>query len=123
MTKCVKNKKKPRRQWCFRGFFRNFAVMRKGRDKTLINERDRKLFERYYYWTEVRRLRFDDTIQKLSSEEFFLSEQRIIQIIRRMLQEGATVSGEKIPAARFSGFRNLKHPRCRQEKEELPLFT
>ena len=97
--------------------------MRKGRDKTLINERDRKLFERYYYWTEVRRLRFDDTIQKLSSEEFFLSEQRIIQIIRRMLQEGATVSGEKIPAARFSGVRNLKHPRRRQEKEELPLFT
>ena len=52
----------------FTRFFRNFAVMRKGRDRTLINERDRKLFERYYYWTEVRRLRFDDTIQKLLPE-------------------------------------------------------
>lgn len=115
--------KKAAQTMVFTRFFRNFAVMRKGRDRTLINERDRKLFERYYYWTEVRRLRFDDTIQKLSSEEFFLSEQRIIQIIRRMLQEGATVNGEKIPVARFAGFRNLKRPGRRQEKEELSLFT
>ena len=100
-------------------FFRIFAYMRKGRDKQLINERDRKLFERYYYWTEIRRLRFDDTIQKLSSEEFFLSEQRVIQIIRRMLQEGATVNGEHIPASRFAGFRNMKRPVSRRKKTNI----
>ncbi len=62
--------------------------MSKGRDKALISARDRKLFERYYYWTEVKRLRFDDALQKLSSEEFFISEGRIMQIIRKMIREG-----------------------------------
>lgn len=42
----------------------------RGRNKELIQERDKKLFERFYYWSEVRRLRFDDTIKKLSEEEF-----------------------------------------------------
>lgn len=102
-------------------FFSIFAFMRKGRDKQLINERDKKLFERYYYWTEIQRLRFDDTIQKLSSEEFFLSEQRVIQIIRRMLQEGTTVNGEQIPATRFAGFRNMKRPASRAKKANISV--
>lgn len=63
------------------------------------------MFERYYYWTEVKRLRFDDTIRKLSSEEFFISEGRVLQIIRRMIRDGATVGGAAIPASGFSGFR------------------
>ena len=67
--------------------------MSKGRDKALISARDRKLFERYYYWTEVKRLRFDDALQKLSSEEFFISEGRIMQIIRKMIREGEKVDG------------------------------
>ena len=48
--------------------------MARGRNKDLILERDRKLFERFYYWSEVKRLRFDDTIAKLSNEEFFLAK-------------------------------------------------
>jgi len=34
--------------------------MTKGRDKNLIELRDEALCRRYYYWTEVQRLRFDD---------------------------------------------------------------
>ena len=34
--------------------------MGKGRDKELIKLRDEALCRRYYYWTEVQRLRFDD---------------------------------------------------------------
>ena len=34
--------------------------MAKGRDKNLIELRDEALCRRYYYWTEVQRLRFDD---------------------------------------------------------------
>ena len=30
--------------------------MAKGRNKQLIEERDKKLFERFYYWFEVQRL-------------------------------------------------------------------
>lgn len=94
--------------------------MSKGRDKSLISARDKKLFERYYYWTEVKRLRFDDALQKLSSEEFFISEGRILQIIRHMLREGTTVEGHAIPAVGFSGFR--VSPKARDAGRELSLF-
>lgn len=86
-----------------------------GRDKHLIEERDRRLFERFYYWTEVRRLRYDDTITKLSTEEFFLSEGRIMQIIRQCIQEGMEVDGSTVNRPRFSGFRS------RSRKQKKPL--
>ena len=37
--------------------------MGKGRDKELIRLRDEALCRRYYYWTEVQRLRFDDALR------------------------------------------------------------
>lgn len=57
--------------------------MPKGRDKTLIELRDEALLRRYYYWTEVQRLRFDDALRILSRQEFFISEERIMAIIRK----------------------------------------
>lgn len=62
--------------------------MGKGRDKELIKLRDEALCRRYYYWTEVQRLRFDDTLKVLSEREFFISEERIMSIIRRKFREG-----------------------------------
>ena len=72
----------------------------------MINERDRKLFERFYYWSEVKRLRFDDTIRKLSTEEFFLAEATTLRIVRRMLMDGATVDGKAVEKSRRQGFRS-----------------
>ena len=46
-------------------------LMAKGRDKKLIELRDEALCRRYYYWTEVQRLRFDDALKVLSRQEFF----------------------------------------------------
>ena len=37
--------------------------MAKGRDKKLIELRDEALCRRYYYWTEVQRLGFDDALK------------------------------------------------------------
>lgn len=37
--------------------------MGKGRDKELIKLRDEALCRRYYYWTEIQRLRFDDALK------------------------------------------------------------
>ena len=51
--------------------------MKKGRDSNLIALRDEALCRRYYYWTEVQRLRFDDALRLLSTKEFFISEERI----------------------------------------------
>ena len=83
------------------------------------------MFERYYYWTEVCRLRFDDAIRRLSREEFFISEARVLQIVRRMVQEGYTVDGKGIDRPLFTGFRSAsKRQRSKKECEEVqtPLF-
>lgn len=94
--------------------------MTRGRSKQLITERNRKLFERYYYWTEVRRLRIDDSIRKLSEEEFFISEARVMQILRGMLQAGYTVAGKPVPAKHFTGFR--VQPKAKRADGQLSLF-
>lgn len=94
--------------------------MGKGRSKHLISERDRRLFERYYYWTEERRLRFDDTIKKLSEEEFFLSESRVLQILRELLKRGVEVGGKQPPKSRLKGFR--VKPSVKGTVLELSLF-
>lgn len=81
----------------------------KGRDKELISARDRKLYERYYYWTEVQRLRFDDALHVLSTEEFFISESRIMQIIRKLISEGYEIEkGKRLKRPGFCGFRGCR---------------
>ena len=57
--------------------------MAKGRSKELIRKRDEALMERFIYWTETARLRYDDTIKVLSEKEFFISEPRVLQILRK----------------------------------------
>lgn len=79
--------------------------MPKGRDKTLIELRDEALLRRYYYWTEVQRLRFDDALRTLSRQEFFISEERIMAIIRRkcdMLEEIALKPVPKVKKPRLT---------------------
>ena len=57
----------------FQRLFIIFAnIMSKGRNKELIRLRDEALCRRYYYWTEIQRLRFDDALRRLSECEFFI---------------------------------------------------
>ena len=94
--------------------------MAKGRNKQLIDERDKKLFERFYYWSEVQRLRFDDVIHKLSTEEFFICEATTLRIIKRMLMNGATVDGQAVKRSRYTGFRSLR--KQKSSSSQLSLF-
>ena len=71
--------------------------MAKGRDKNLIELRDEALCRRYYYWTEVQRLRFDDALKVLSQQEFFISEERIMSIIRRKCRELKDLEVKPVP--------------------------
>lgn len=98
-----------------------FCTVAKGRDKNLVNSRNQRIYERYYYWTEVKRLRFDDALKRLSTEEFFLSESRIMQIIRDMIQAGVTVDGKKIEKPLFTGFK-LK-PRTKSSSSKLTPYV
>lgn len=61
--------------------------MRKGRSDELIKRRDEALIERFIYWTETARLRSDDTIKVLSENEFFISESRVLQILRKNIDK------------------------------------
>ena len=62
--------------------------MRRQRDPRLIERRNAKIAARYYFWTEVQRLRSDDAIKQLSEEEFFLSEATILKILRHAQRVG-----------------------------------
>ena len=42
-----------------------------------LDKRNRLLTARYYYWTEVKRRRFDDVLKILSDQEFFVEERTI----------------------------------------------
>lgn len=71
--------------------------MAKGRNKDLLDKRDEALLRRYYYWTEVQRLRFDDALVILSEQEFFLSQERIMAIIRRKCREVRDIDVQPVP--------------------------
>ena len=79
----------------------NLHIMGKGRDKILVALRDEALCRRYYYWTEEKRLRFDDALTILSKQEFFISEERIMSIIRRKCHEIKDIQLRPVPKVRM----------------------
>lgn len=87
--------------------------MPRGRNKALIAQRNAALCRRWYYWTEVQRLRFDDALKVLSEQEFFLSEERILSIIRQYSREN--------PDSGVSPMPRVKVPRL--TAGQLRLFT
>ncbi len=79
--------------------------MAKGRNKELIELRDEALCRRYHYWTEIQRLRFDDTLKVLSRQEFFISEERIMAILRQKYHQLKALGlppAPKVKKPRFS---------------------
>lgn len=56
----------------------------RGRSQQLIHKRDEKLMIRYFYHTEVKRLRFDDVLEVMSNEEFFIEPQTLINRLTRL---------------------------------------
>jgi hypothetical protein len=59
---------------------RLFAM--KGRNPELIKLRNNKIVERYFYHSEIMRIRFDDVIRILQYQEFFLDERTLLKILR-----------------------------------------
>ena len=74
--------------------------MPRGRNKHLIEQRNSALIRRYYYWTEVQRLRFDDALKILSEQEFFISEERIMAVIRQACRERKDWKVQPVPKVR-----------------------
>lgn len=79
----------------------------------MISLRDEKLLRRWYYWTEVERLRFDDALKVLSTQEFFISEERIMSIIRENLDRIKDIDVKPVP--------RVRKPKI--TRDQLMLFT
>lgn len=77
------------------------CAMGKGRDKDLVRLRDEALCRRYYQLTEKQRLRFDDALKILSNQEFFISEERIMAIIRRKVGELEGLALRAVPKVKM----------------------
>ena len=75
--------------------------MRRKRNTRLIEKRNQKICARYYYWTELQRLRSDDAIHQLSEEEFFLCEATILDILKK---------GRQMSNAELKKLAALKRP-------------
>jgi len=54
----------------------------KGRSKTLLDERNRCMFYRYWYYSKRHKMRYDEVLKRLS-REFNIAEQTIINVISR----------------------------------------
>ena len=85
--------------------------MGKGRNSELIRKRDEALCRRYYELTEKQRLRFDDALRVLSQQEFFISEGRIMAIIRKKVGELKDIALKPVP--------KVKMPRLTAKQLEL----
>ena len=67
----------------------------------MICKRDEVLLRRYHYWTEVQRLRFDDALRILSEQEFFISEERVMAIIRENYQRVKDIAVKPVPKVKM----------------------
>lgn len=74
--------------------------MPRGRNKELMSLRDEKLLRRYYELTEVQNLRFDRALTLLSKDEFFISEARIMAIIRKNCHRLGDIDVKPVPKVR-----------------------
>ncbi len=61
-----------------------------------VEQRNRVMIARYYYWTELKRRRFDDVLKILADREFFIDERTVsnaildnTELFNRLLDEGA----------------------------------
>ncbi len=82
------------------------------KDKELYTARNKRLFERYYYWTEVVRMRPDDALLKVAREEFFIAEKTAWNVILKMVRSGETVEGNtlSLQSLKNSLFSGKKKP-------------
>ncbi len=90
----------------------------RGRDSELIAIRDKVLTYRYFYYNEVKRMRYDDALERLS-EDFFIAEPTIISRLQKcndmlteLFKERPTIEEIKEVCCAFS-FEISKEEECK----------
>lgn len=79
----------------------------RGRSQELIQQRNRALIWRYFFYSEVKRLRYDDIITELS-RDFFISEHTVLarlveysESIQNLITERPSLAKIEAENARF----------------------
>ena len=85
--------------------------MKKGRNKELIKLRDEALYRRYYYWTEVQRLRFGDAFEASFRTRVLYFRRAHHEHHQTQVGEGGTVNVKPLP--------KVKVPRLSASQLEL----
>lgn len=62
--------------------FEQTEKTRTGRNTRLVERRNRILIARYYYWSEIKRRRFDDVLEILQEQEVFITERTIYEALK-----------------------------------------
>jgi len=62
---------------------------KKGRSARLISRRDEFLMVRYFYYLEVKRLRYDDILKVLSEDEFFIETKTVLDRLNLLMDKVA----------------------------------
>lgn len=70
-----------------------------------LKERNKLIAARFYYYTEIKRLRLDDSLKRLCDKEFFLGDRSIVTV----LSEDTTISVLRSDPAEYRRFC-LEHP-------------
>ncbi len=85
--------------------------MKKGRNKELIQRRNAAIIRRWYFWTEIKRLRFDDALKQLAYNEFFIAEKTVMDVLRQNVRELKDMGSRTMP--------KVKCPRISASQLEL----
>lgn len=66
----------------------------------MLDKRNEAICRRFYYWTEIQRLRFDDALRILSQDEFFIGEDYLMRIIRENASKITDIEIKSVPKVR-----------------------
>ena len=76
--------------------------------RSRLEKRNRVLAARWYYWTEIRRIRFDDVLIILADREFFV--------------EARTISNVLVQQDQYISRLYIERPSPRELREQYPGF-
>lgn len=99
-------------------------IMNKNTRGAFINRRNYVLVARYYYWTELERRRFDDALDKLSNDEFFVSERTITNALNDFADFlDNLISNKATPAELRKMFPSWNWEVTNQKKPQREVFA
>ena len=58
---------------------------------------------RYYYWTEIKRIRFDDVLKILADREFFIEERTVSNVLVGTQEQFSRLVKEEADSRRLRG--------------------